>query len=965
MQLTFLMADFQSLFERAPEAYLVLGAEPAYTVLEANLAGRELLGLKREDLAGRPLFAILEASTDDAAGLRASLAEAIATRRPHVVARLPWRLTSRVALAAGEEIWRITHVPLLRDDQVERILQRWENVTPWVRLEQHQREQTVAGAALRARAEQADRAVVQRTEELARTHERLQENERKLQETSARLNVAGRTGEVATWIWDPATDQVYADEILSRWFHLDPAQSQGGPLANFIAAVHSDDREQIRRAIEQVRQTGSNLEIEFRVTDGNGGSRRALARSWAELNPEGAPVRVVGVVMDVTELRRTAEALAVTREQLHLAAEAAEIGTFSWRPDSGTLLWNSQCKQQFWTAPDTPPSLELFFARVHPDDRAAAREGIRRTVEDGDPFDLEYRIVSPEGALRWIHAKGRAYRDAAGESVRFDGITLDVTRQKQTETDLALSEARYRLVIESLPEYAIFILDDAGHITHWNVGAERLLGYTTTEILGRSAHLLFTPEDRARGEPEKEMLTAKTKGFASDDRWHLRKDGSRFFVSGLMCSLQDNQGRRIGLAKIMRDVTERQAAAAERERLLESERAARSEAERTSRLKDEFLATLSHELRTPLNAILGWTQILKTPGLEPADVAQGLEVIDRNTRAQARLIEDLLDMSRIVSGKVRLEVQPVVLSAIVNAAIDSVRTAADAKAIHLTAVVHGAGATVRGDANRLQQVLWNLLTNSIKFTPAGGQVQVSVTREEDHAAVRVADNGAGIEPAFLPHVFERFRQADASTTRQHGGLGLGLSIVKQLVELHGGEVRAESAGAGRGTTFTFTIPLLAAPRVSPPPTPRPSPPSATTTVQDIDLSGVRVLVVDDEPDSAGLVKRVLETQRAEVRVALSMAIALEQFGEFKPHLLLSDIGMPEHDGYELIQRIRELPHGHGVPAAALTALARGEDRSRALQAGFTAHLAKPIEPAELIRVVASLAGRSAPAENRY
>jgi PAS domain S-box-containing protein len=950
------MADFQSLFDSAPDAYVVLHAVPDHPVLAANRAFVELVGVAPEALVGRPFLQAHPAGDDPGAPLGTALERAIATGAVQVLPRLeyPFRPDSAAA------VWSVCLTPLAdAAGRIDRVLVRLENVSDLVRLEQTRREQQSANDALRARAEQAAAAIAERNRELDRTHRELQENQQRLRETRTRLDVAGRTGEVATWIWDPKSDQVFADDTLSRWFQVRPDRAHGGSLEFFLEAVHPEDLTRLRTALQEVRAGRANLEAEFRVARAGDEWRRVVARSWTEHDPSGTVRRLVGVVLDVTELRRTAQALAETREQLHLAADAAELGTFSWTPETGELTWNARCRDQFWIGPDEPVDIDVFYQRVHPEDRAAMREHIERAFQNQQPFDFEYRIVSPQGAMRWVHAKGRARRDESGRARRLEGIVIDVSHQKQMEADLVISEARYRLVVESMPEYAIFILDDDGRVTHWNSGAERLLGYSEAEILGQSARILFTPEDRERGEPEKEIHTAKNAGVATDDRWHCRKDGTRFFVSGLMCALNDRAGRRIGLAKIMRDVTERQAGLAERERLLESERAARSEAERTSRLKDEFLATLSHELRTPLNAILGWTQVLKAPDLTPEDIAQGLEVIDRNTRVQARLIEDLLDMSRIISGKVRLDVQPVALASVVNAAVDSVRTAADAKGIRLTAVVHGAGVTVAGDPNRLQQVIWNLLTNSIKFTPSGGQVNVLVSHEDQRAIVAVSDNGIGITADFLPHVFERFRQADASTTRQHGGLGIGLSIVRQLVELHGGEIRAESAGPGAGATFTFTIPLVAPRRIDVPLPSRPRPPApAHAAPAEVDLSGIRVLVVDDQPDSGGLVKRVLESRHAEVLAAQSMSEALEQFEQFRPHLLLSDIGMPQHDGYELIQRIRELPHGHGLPAAALTALARGEDRSRALQAGFTTHIAKPVEPAELLRVVASLAGRA-------
>ena len=402
-------------------------------------------------------------------------------------------------------------------------------------------------------------------------------------------------------------------------------------------------------------------------------------------------------------------------------------------------------------------------------------------------------------------------------------------------------------------------------------------------------------------------------------------------------------------------------AAAERERLLEAERAARAEAERVSLQKDEFLATLSHELRTPLNAILGLSQILRTHAHADPEVADGLAVIERNTRVQVQLIEDLLDMSRIISGKIRLDVQHVDLQDVVKAAVASVRHAADAKEIRLQVVLDPLAGPVRGDPNRLQQCFWNLLSNAIKFTPKGGRVQVTLERVNSHVEACVIDDGQGIKPEFLPHVFERFRQADASTTRRHGGLGLGLSIVKHLVELHGGHVRAKSAGEGKGATFCIELPVLV---VHPPEErerrvhPRsPAPSADLAAVDHPSLDGVKVLVVDDEPDARALIRRVLEGCGATVIVAASAAEALPLVARERPHMIVSDIGMPGEDGYEFIRRVRALPPHEGgrTPAAALTAFARAEDRTRALRAGYQTHVAKPVEPTELTAVVASLA----------
>jgi signal transduction histidine kinase len=396
----------------------------------------------------------------------------------------------------------------------------------------------------------------------------------------------------------------------------------------------------------------------------------------------------------------------------------------------------------------------------------------------------------------------------------------------------------------------------------------------------------------------------------------------------------------------------------QRAQLLESEQAARSEAERASRLKDEFVATLSHELRTPLSAILGWAHILREPGIEADQIRAGVEVIERNARAQAQIIEDLLDMSRIIAGQIRLDVQQVELSDVVESALGTVRPAAEAKGIRLHTVIDPRIGAVRGDPQRLQQIVWNLLSNAIKFTPKDGRVEVALERVDSQVEITVSDTGQGIRPEFLPHVFDRFRQADGSTTRRHSGLGLGLSIVKQLVELHGGTIRARSEGADKGATFTVELPRMAV-QADEGMDPRPHPTSASAVSlgqEPLSLTGLRVLVVDDEPDAREIVRRLLAGHGAVPECAASAIEALDAFRKMRPDVIISDIGMPERDGYELIRDIREMEKqlGGTTPAVALTAFARSADRTRAMLAGYQMHLAKPVEPAELIATVASV-----------
>jgi PAS domain S-box-containing protein len=509
-------------------------------------------------------------------------------------------------------------------------------------------------------------------------------------------------------------------------------------------------------------------------------------------------------------------------------------------------------------------------------------------------------------------------------------------------------------------------------ITSWNKGAERIFGYSAEEMIGTSIMRLIPPERQAE---EVEIVSRLKRGERYDHFETIRvtKDGRRLHVSLSISPIKDANGYVVGASKIARDITERklaekaleearkaaETASAERDSLLERERAARSEAERVNRIKDEFLATLSHELRTPLNAVLGWATTLRAGSPRIQELGHGLEVIERNARAQAQIIDDLLDMSRIISGKVRLDVQRVDLPTIVAESVETVRSTASAKGVRLLVVIDPLNAPVSGDPNRLRQVFWNLLTNAIKFTPKGGRVQVLLERVDSHVEVSIIDTGEGIAPEFLPSIFNRFEQADPSTTRHHGGLGLGLAIVKYLVELHGGSVRAKSGGTGKGATFVVNLPLTA---MHPPlfEVERQHPQSSSRNLPllpEVSLKDLNVLVIDDDADACNLLKVLLKSAGASVYLAQSADEGMEQLLSQSVDVLICDIGMPGVDGYTFIRRVRALadPQKSEVAAVALTAYARLEDRTAAIRAGFQNHLPKPVEPAELLAVVHSLA----------
>ncbi len=513
-------------------------------------------------------------------------------------------------------------------------------------------------------------------------------------------------------------------------------------------------------------------------------------------------------------------------------------------------------------------------------------------------------------------------------------------------------ELRFRALTDSMPQ-CVWVARRDGDIHYCN--------RIWREYAGDEAGVGFfaaVPEEE-RGQVEAAWTAAIRAGEPLEREQRLRrKDGEWRWHLCRMVPERDERGRISGWICTATDIDQQKRIEEANRALLASEKEARRQAEIANRTKDEFLATVSHELRTPLNAILGWTRMLRTGAVEPKALARVLETIERNARAQTQLVEDILDVSRIIAGKLRVNVQKTDLHAVAREALDAVRPAADAKGVNLVPELLPGSGDFCGDPDRLQQVIWNLLSNAIKFTPRDGRVVLRIERVRSDVRISVSDTGLGIAPAFLPHVFDRFWQADSSITRAQGGLGLGLAIVRHLVEVHGGTVSAESAGEGRGATFTVQMPVRA---VAPEPPPQEDDParardaSAPPLAAERILAGVAVLVVDDEPDARDLVAAVLTRCGSEVRTASCVDDAIRQLRERRPDVLISDLGLPNEDGYALIRRVREIDAD--VPAGALTAYASAEDHRRALAAGFHAHVSKPVEPSDLVLLVASLAGR--------
>jgi PAS domain S-box-containing protein len=842
--------------------------------------------------------------------------------------------------------------------------------------------------------------------------------ERALREGEERLRLGLEASGTGLWDWDIRTGQVTWSERVYAFHGLTPGTFDG-TVEGFVRCIHAEDRDRVAAAIQQSVEQGTPYDIEFRVVRPSGEVRWLTTAGKVFHDAQGAPVRMLGATADVTRRKEDESARA------HLAAVVAssDDAIVSKTLDGIIRSWNAGAERLFgYTAAETVGRSVLMLL---PDDRKEEEVTILTRLRAGKRIDhFESVRVAKDGRLIDVSLSISPVRDDAGRIIGASKIARDITPRRVAEQQLReeyeVSETLREVGVALASNLDLHTLlqsatDAATRITRAKFGAffyntvnERGESYSLYTISGvpREAFAgfpmprateIFGPTFRGEGTIRMDDVTADPR-YGRNAPYKGMPDGHLPVRSYLAVPVKSRSGEVIGGlffghpetgvfterdGRIVEGVAaqaavaldnarlyeQERAARAEAEQatrrkdeLLERERAARAETERASQMKDEFLATLSHELRTPLNAILGWAHILRAEPT-PEDVAQGLEIIERNARVQTQIIEDLLDMSRIISGKVRLEVQRIDLATVVRAAVETVTPAAHAKGIRLQTVLDAQAGPISGDPNRLQQVFWNLLTNAVKFTPRGGRVHVLLERVNSHLEVSVIDTGEGIAPDFVPHVFDRFRQADGGTARRHGGLGLGLAIVKQLVELHGGSVRVKSGGLGMGATFVVHLPLLV---VHPEPeleTERrhPSARSAVVTRDAcVEIEGVRVLVVDDEPDARGLIKRVLEDCKAVVITAATAQEALERMRSELPDVLVSDIGMPGEDGYALIARVRELSPEQGgeTPAVALTAYARAEDRMKAMLAGFQHHLVKPVEPAELITLVAILAGRA-------
>nr|WP_229429647.1 ATP-binding protein [Massilia sp. ZL223] len=860
------------------------------------------------------------------------------------------------------------------------------------------------------------------------------QDQQALVENNTRLQVALAAGRLGDWRWDAAQDRISFGARAAEILGLPAEEALDWPALR--TRLERDDRARLRHAVLDAFAARTDLDIECRVRGAAGEERWITLVGRPDYGASGQESMrgMSGVVQDISTRKQAEDTLRQSEEMLRALANT--IPQLAWMADAdGAIVWFNE--RWFDYTGSTPEEARGWGWQkmVDPAVLEAMLEHWQESVRTGAPFEMEFPLRGADGSYRWFLSRVEAVRDREGRVVRWFGTNTDVDQVKRAEqalreeshvlellnsTGSVLASTRdLRALLRAATDAAsgvcgarfaaFFYHGGSDHEDGTLFSLSTLAGSTTAEFqaLGEAhAAALFGPGLRSQDLVRVADIAGDPRYAGSAPHFGL-PPGHPAVRSYMAVPVVARSGELLGTMffghpepgvfgerseRIVRGIAAQAAialdnarlydatrrAAEERKVLLENEREARAEAERTSQMKDEFLATLSHELRTPLSAILGWSQVLRRGSRDQADLQRGLQTIERNARAQAQLIEDLLDMSRITSGQVLLDMQVLAPGSFIDAAIETVRPALEAKHIHLERRYAPDAGMVAGDPGRLQQVIWNLLSNAIKFTPRDGIVTVEVGRRDDQVAITVRDNGAGIRPEFITHVFERFRQADASMTRRHGGLGLGLAIVKHLVEQHGGTVRAESAGEGMGASFTVELPVAQAARAGvrqgrapdaaqadmamPAPLPAQLPDSAPAEAMVRDLTGLSVLVVDDDRDARELIARILGDCHASVRIAPSAREAFAMLREQPPDLLISDLGMPEVDGLELLTWVRQLPRDAGglTPAIALTAFARSEDRLKALEAGFSAHISKPVEPSELISAIGIVVDPTAP-----
>lgn len=727
------------------------------------------------------------------------------------------------------------------------------------------------------------------------------------------------------------------------------AGDTGRPLTDLTTPLHYPQLvEDARRVLQTL------LPSEREVGDSQGNWYLARTRPYRTLED-----RIAGVVLsfvDVTERKRVQESLRQTQERFSAIVNQASVGVAQTRLD-GTLTFSNTSYQKLMGYDEQELVGRSALSLVHADDRAAIESLFGRLAATGEPFQSESRGLRKDGSVIWLHKSVTVLTDAAGKPDSALIVCTDMSERKFAEDALRDSEERLRLMLENAVDYAIFSLDLQRRVTSWNTGAQRLLGYSEEEILGLVADIIFTPEDRLAGAPDEEETVARREGRAADDRLHMRKDGSKFWASGAMMPMHNAQGTTIGLVKVLRDQSEQRAADQELQRsrseliaALEANESARQALEAADTAKDQFLAVLSHELRNPLSSIAAASEILAPERLSVPELAHAAKIVGRQAGVMKVLLGDLLDVSSLQRGKLLLRMAPVLARTIVEAAVESTSQLMERGRHRLDVDICAEDLTIDGDAIRLAQVISNLLANAAKYTPSGGRIALTVRREGDDAVFEVSDNGIGMEPATVSAMFEMFTQGAQGHDRSAGGLGIGLALVRNIVELHAGSVRGESEGTGRGSRFRVQLPVTTA---AAQPTEAPPEPHEQATAPAPASTSMKLLLADDNEDALWGMARMLSMAGYEVRTAANGEEAVRVAREFRPEAAVLDIGMPGLNGYDVARRLRADEGSGRIFLIAATGWGQPDDKLAAVEAGFDHHLIKPVAASEVRRVLAA------------
>ncbi len=758
-------------------------------------------------------------------------------------------------------------------------------------------------------------------------------------ESEERFRLMADRAPVMIWMTDPTG---YCTYLSQSWYNFTGQNESEGLGLGWIDAVHPEDRATVKNLFLAATKHREAFYLDYRLQRDRGEYRFCIDAASPCFGLEGQFLGYIGSVIDITERKQAQAAAEKHRRLLKAVTDNASVALFIMDEHQQCMFMNPAAEKMtgFTLAQVQGRALHDIIHHTRPDGSHYLLEEcpIDRAFPENNQEQGEEVFVRKDGSFYHVSYTASPIRDA-GE-IRGTIIEVrDITEEKQ-------AEARFRLMADSIPQLA-WMANPDGWIFWYNQRWYDYTGTTLQQMEGWGWQSVHAPDELPKVRERWQHSLSTGEPFDMEFPLKGVDGGFRWFLTRIN-PMKDAQGNVVLWFGTHTDVTDQRQLSQERAALLETERAAREQAEKANRVRDEFLAVLSHELRSPLNPILGWVKLLKTRRLSPQKTAEAIDIIERNAKLQVDLIADLLDVSRVLQGKLTLNVSAVSLPDTIAAAIETVRLAARAKSIQISTAIDSTVEPVVGDAARLQQIVWNLLSNAVKFTPKGGRVEIRLSCMGADAQISVTDTGKGIHPDFLPYIFEYFRQEDASTTRKYGGLGLGLAIVKQLVELHGGTVQATSPGEELGATFIVTLPLIR---------PASQIPATTTTSQvALDLSGINVLVVDDEPDSRELIAFALELFGAEVTATASAREALQALHSSTLDVLVSDIGMPNIDGYELLRQVRTWTSSHNqqIAAIALTAYAGEFDQQQALAVGFQMHIAKPVEPEALASAVAQL-----------